>query len=88
MWALACFCPYVQEKPSLFLSALKELKNENILRDGNGLRVFENSLLRMIFGLKRNELTGVWRKLHNEELCFLHSLPSIIRMIKWAGHVA
>jgi hypothetical protein len=50
-------------------------------------------MLRRIFGLKRNEVTGEWRKLHNEELHFLYSSPSIIRIIKlrkirWAGHVA
>jgi hypothetical protein len=56
------------------------------------LRVFENRMLR-IFGLKRAEVMGVWRKLHNEELHNLYSLPSTIRMIKlrrmrWVGHVA
>jgi hypothetical protein len=50
-------------------------------------------LLRRIFGPKRYEVTGGWRKLHNEELHNLYSAPSIIRMIKsrrmrWAGHVA
>jgi hypothetical protein len=55
--------------------------------------VFENRLLRRIFGPKRDEVTGGWRKLHNEELCDLYSSPSIIRIIKsrrtrWAGHVA
>jgi hypothetical protein len=54
--------------------------------------VFENRVLRRIFGPKRDEVTGEWRKLHNEELCDLYSLPSIIRIIKlrirWAGHVA
>jgi hypothetical protein len=55
--------------------------------------VFENKVLRRIFGPKRDEVTGGWRKLHNEELCDLYSLPSIIRIIKsrrmrWAGHVA
>jgi hypothetical protein len=50
-------------------------------------------VLRRIFGPKRDEVTGVWRKLHNEELHTLYSSPSIIRMIKskrigWAGHVA
>jgi hypothetical protein len=54
--------------------------------------VFENRVLRRIFGPKRDEVTG-WRKLHNEELHNLYSSPSIIRMIKsrrmrWAGHVA
>jgi hypothetical protein len=55
--------------------------------------VFENRLLRRIFGPKRDEVTGGWRKLHNEELHNLYSSPSIIRMIesrrmRWAGHVA
>jgi hypothetical protein len=55
--------------------------------------VFENRVLTRIFGSKRNEVTGGWRKLHNEELHNLYSSPSIIRMIKsrrirWAGHVA
>jgi hypothetical protein len=55
--------------------------------------VFENRVLRRIFGLKRDEVTGEWRKLHNEELRDLYSSPRIIRIIKsrrmrWAGHVA
>jgi hypothetical protein len=55
--------------------------------------VFENKVLRRIFGPKRDEVTGEWRKLHNEELRDLYSLQSIIRIIKswrmrWAGHVA
>jgi hypothetical protein len=55
--------------------------------------VFENRVLRGIFGPKRDEVTGGWRKLHNEELHNLYSTPSIIRMIKsrrmrWAAHVA
>jgi hypothetical protein len=55
--------------------------------------VFENRVLRRIFGPKRVEVTGHWRKLHNEELQSLYSSPSIIRMIKsrrmgWTGHVA
>jgi len=54
--------------------------------------VFENRVLRRIFGLKRDEVTGEWRKLHNEELNDLYS-PNIFRVIKsrrmrWAGHVA
>jgi hypothetical protein len=44
--------------------------------------VFENKVLRRIFGLKRDEVTGEWRKLHNEELHDLYSLPSIIRIMK------
>jgi hypothetical protein len=63
------------------------------LREEHRLRVFENRVLRRIFGLKRYEVTGGWRKLHNEELHGLYSSPSIVRVIKarrirWAGHVA
>jgi hypothetical protein len=57
------------------------------------LRVFENRVLRRIFGPKRDEVTGEWRKLHNEELRDLHSSPSKIRIIKsrrmrWTRHIA
>jgi hypothetical protein len=52
------------------------------LREEHRLRVFENRVLRRIFGPKRDEVTGGWRKLHNEELHNLHSSPRIIRMIK------
>jgi hypothetical protein len=56
-------------------------------------RVFENRVLRRIFEPKRDEVTGGWRKLHNEKLHNLYSSPSIIRTIKsrtmrWAGNVA
>jgi hypothetical protein len=51
------------------------------LREEHRLGVFENRVLRRIFGPKR-DVTGEWRKLHNEELHDLYSLPSIIRMIK------
>jgi hypothetical protein len=47
--------------------------------------VFENTVLRRIFGLKRDEVTGEWRKLHNEELHDLYSSPSMIRMPKSKG---
>jgi hypothetical protein len=55
--------------------------------------VFENRVLRRLFGPKRDEVTGKWRKLHNEELHHLYSSPSIIRIMKsrrmkWAGHIA
>jgi hypothetical protein len=57
------------------------------------LRVLEDRVLRKIFGPKRNEVTGVLRKLHKEELYDLHSSPNLIRVIKsrrmrWVGHVA
>jgi hypothetical protein len=56
------------------------------------LRVFETTVLRRIFGPKRAEVTTDWRKLHNEELHTLYSLPSIIRMVmskmRCEGHVA
>ncbi|KAJ4444135.1 hypothetical protein ANN_05924 [Periplaneta americana] len=63
------------------------------LREEQRLRVFENKILRKIFGAKRDEVTGEWRKLHNAELHALYSSPDIIRNIKsrrlrWAGHVA
>jgi hypothetical protein len=52
------------------------------LRDEHRLGVCENRVLRRILGPKRDEVTGRWRKLHNEELHDLHSSPSIIRIIK------
>jgi hypothetical protein len=63
------------------------------LRKEHRLRVFENRVLRRIFGLKRDEVMGDWGKLHNEELRDLYSSPSIIRIaksrrIRWAGNVA
>jgi hypothetical protein len=62
------------------------------LREEHRLRGFENRVLRRTFGLKRDEVTGEWRKLHNEELRDLFYMPSIIRILKlrvrWVGHVA
>jgi hypothetical protein len=63
------------------------------LREEHRLRVFENRVLRRMFGPKRDEVTGEWRKLHNEELHNLYSSPDIIRQVKsrqmrWAVHVA
>jgi hypothetical protein len=63
------------------------------LREEHRLGVFENRVLRRIFGAKRDEVMGGWRKLHNEELHNLYTSPSIIRIMKsrrmmWAGHVA
>jgi hypothetical protein len=62
------------------------------LREERRLRVFENRVLRRVFGPKRDKVTGEWRKLHNEELIDLYSLPNIVRVVKsrrmrWAGHV-
>jgi hypothetical protein len=56
------------------------------LREEHRLRVFENTVLRRISGLKRDEVTGGWRKLHNEELHDLYSSPSIIRIINPASN--
>jgi len=63
------------------------------LREECRLRVFENRMLRGIFGPKRDEVTGKWRKLYNEELSDLYSLPNIVQVVKlrrmrWEGHVA
>jgi len=63
------------------------------LREERRLSVFENSVLRRIFGPKRDEVTEKWRNLHSEELNGLCSSPNIVRVIKsrrvrWAGHVA
>jgi hypothetical protein len=63
------------------------------LKEEHRLKVFENRVLRRIFGPKRDEVTREWRKLHNEELNGLYSLANIVRLIKsrrmkWAGHVA
>ena len=63
------------------------------LREERKQRVFENIVLRRIFGPRRDEVTGEWRRLHNEELNDLYSSPNFVRAIKsrrmrWAGHVA
>jgi hypothetical protein len=69
------------------------LSNALTLREESRLRVFENSVLRRVFGPKRDEVTGKWRNLRNEELNDLYSLPNIawvvkLRKMRWAGHVA
>jgi hypothetical protein len=63
------------------------------LREERRLRVFENRVLRRVFGPKKDEVTEEWRKFHNEELNDLYYLPSIVwvvksRRMRWAGHVA
>jgi len=63
------------------------------LREERKLRVFENMVLRRIFGPRRDEVTGEWRRLHDEDLNGLYSSPNIVRVIKsrimrWARHVA
>jgi len=63
------------------------------LTEERRLRVFENRVLRRVFRPKRDEVTGKWRKLHNDKLSNLYSLPNIVRVVKsrrmrWAGHVA
>ena len=63
------------------------------LREERKLRVFENMVLRRIFGPRRDEATGEWRRMHNEEQSDFYSSPNIVRVIKsrrmrWAGHVA
>jgi hypothetical protein len=52
------------------------------LREERRLRLFENRVLRRVFRPKRDEVTGEWRKLHNEELNVLYSLPNIVRVVK------
>ena len=63
------------------------------MREERKLKVFENLVSRRIFGPRRDEVTGEWRRLHKEELSDLYSSPNIVRVIKsrrmrWAGHVA
>jgi hypothetical protein len=63
------------------------------MREEGGLRVFENKVMRRMFGPNGDKVTGEWRKLHKEELNFLYCVPNILRVVKsrrmrWAGHVA
>ena len=63
------------------------------MREERRLRVFENRVLRVMFGSERDEVTGEWRKIHKEERNDLYSTPNIVRVIKsriirWVGHLA
>ena len=63
------------------------------MREERKLKLFENMVLKRIFGPRRDEVTGEWRRFHNEEINDLYCSPNIVRMIKlrrmrWAGHVA
>jgi hypothetical protein len=76
-----------------FISSSELLTWPLTLREEHRPRVFENKVLRRIFEPKRDEVTGRWRNLHNEDLRDSYSSPNIIRIIKsrkmrWAGHVA
>jgi hypothetical protein len=76
--------------PRLLIQYIYVLPLSLTSKEEHRLRVFENRVLRRIFGPKRDEVTGGWRKLQNEELHGLYSLPSIVRVIKarrmrWAG---
>ena len=77
----------------ILLVVLYECGTWLALREERRLRVFENRVLRRIFGLKKNEVTGEWRKLHIEELNNLYTSPNIVRVVKSrrmrrVGHVA
>ena len=77
--------------PLCFLASV--LSGSLTLREEHRLRVFENRVLRRVFGPKRDKVTGEWRKLHNENLSDRYPLPNIVRVLKsrrmrWAGHVA
>jgi len=80
-------------KPCILVQCIKKPNFRTNLPHECRLRVLEKRVLRRAFGPKRDEVTGEWRKLHNEELSDLYSLPNIVRVVKsrrmrWAGHVA
>ena len=82
-----------RERTTVFITAFGCETWSLTLREERRLRVFENRVLRRVFGPRRDEVTGEWRKLHNEELSDLYFLPNIVRVVKsrrmrWAGHVA
>jgi hypothetical protein len=95
-WRQACkaiVCTFYAKKTIILPVVLYGCETCSLtLRKEHRLGVFENRVLRRIFGPKRDEVTGEWRKLHNQELHDLYSSPCIIRIIKarrmrWAGHV-
>jgi hypothetical protein len=74
----------------LFMYYIKVHSWSLTLREESRLRVFENRVLRRVFGPKRDEVTGEWRKLHTEELSDLYTVPNIVRVVKsrrtrWKG---
>jgi hypothetical protein len=81
-------------KTTILPAALYRCETSSLtLKEEHKLKVFENRVLRRIFGCKREEVAGGWRRMHNEELHNLYDLPSIVRVIKsrrmkWAVHVA
>ena len=75
------------------LQLCPKVMKHSVYREERRFRVFENRVLRRIFGPQKDDVTEEWRKLHNEELNDLYCSPNIVRMIKsrimrWAGHVA
>jgi uncharacterized membrane protein len=65
---------------AFYFHIISKMHGQNHIK--SRLRVFENRMLRTVFGPKRDEVTGEWRKLHNEELSDPYSLPNIVRVVK------
>jgi len=89
-----CWCMWLNSWNIIFPRVVYGCQTWSVtLREERRLKVFQNRVLRRIFGAKRDKVTGKWRKLHNEELNDLYCSPNIVRVIKsrrirWAGHVA